>query len=102
MNYKNVAKLCRTQNLKLLRVLLQGSCTVTELVNATKLEQSNVSHHLAELRGLKVVTNYRDTSNHKMRVYEITSDFRKVLMEFLIDIADMESILGALEAKEAV
>lgn len=102
MNYKNAAKLCRTQNLKLLRVLLQGSCTVTELVNATELEQSNVSHHLAELRRLRVVTNYRDASNPKMRVYEITPAFRKVLMEFLIDIADMESILEALEAKEAV
>ncbi|MEO8333784.1 MAG: metalloregulator ArsR/SmtB family transcription factor [bacterium] len=46
--------------LKLLELLTNGERTVADLMDATELGQSLVSHHLRTLRGAGLVTTRRD------------------------------------------
>lgn len=48
--------------------LLQGECTVSELVAATGREQSNVSHHLRFLRDRGMVASRRQGRQQRYRV----------------------------------
>lgn len=54
----------------ILRRLLDGACTVTELVEATGLTQPNVSNHLAKMREHRTV---RVTRSGRQMIYRLAS-----------------------------
>lgn len=52
--------LAEPARLKLLRALMKGGLTVTELVEATTLKQGNVSKHLGVLREARFVARTKE------------------------------------------
>ncbi len=68
------AMLAEPSRLMLLRALMDGPMTVTELVNATKMQQGNVSKHLSLLQQARFVRGKRDGNFVR---YEIC-DFRLI------------------------
>lgn len=57
--FKGLAHPLRIRILEILSASPQGRCTVSELLDATGLEASHLSQHLATLRRHRVVTSLR-------------------------------------------
>lgn len=60
--------LANPTNQSIIQALLKKPMSVTELVNQTKLEQSNISHSLKKLWECKIVDVQR---NGKQRIYSL-------------------------------
>ncbi|MGC8479758.1 MAG: ArsR/SmtB family transcription factor [Candidatus Micrarchaeia archaeon] len=75
---------------KILSAILDGPLSVNKIVNATKIEQTNVSHTLNSLLGLRVVNQKVDGKTH---IYSINNEFRPYLKKLLNDIRKNEDML---------
>jgi len=60
--------LSEASRLKLLRALMQGSLTVTELMDATAMKQGNVSKHLGVLLQARFVAKEREGNFARYRL----------------------------------
>jgi DNA-binding transcriptional ArsR family regulator len=74
------AILAESSRLKLLRSLMPGSMTVTELVEATGMKQGNVSKHLGVLLDARFVAKEREGNFAR---YSITDDKLFALCELM-------------------
>ncbi|MFQ6055511.1 MAG: ArsR/SmtB family transcription factor [Methanosarcinales archaeon] len=70
--YEMHADICQTftspKRLEILDLLRDGEKTVSELVELTKINQSNLSQHLSVLRQKKIVNARRDGTNIYYRI----------------------------------
>lgn len=62
--------LSESSRLQLLRALMEGPLTVTELVDATGLKQGNVSKHLSVLRDARFVDREREGNFSRYRLID--------------------------------
>jgi len=50
-----LSALAAPERLKIVRLLSEGSCTVTEIIQKVKIRPANVSHHLSILRQARLI-----------------------------------------------
>ncbi|HFE38424.1 MAG TPA: transcriptional regulator [Gammaproteobacteria bacterium] len=75
--------LANERRLHILCVLLEGKKNVSELQEATGINQSNLSQHLGKMRALGVLSNKRDG---KQVYYELSHPAYKKIIEALKEI----------------
>lgn len=95
------AEICKTlgspARIEILDLLRDGEKTVTELSESLKLNQSNVSQHLAVLRQRQVVTTRKEGTNTYYRVsnqkiIQACQLMREVLIEQLKETRKLATI----------
>lgn len=81
--------LAEPSRLKILRALMEGSATVTELIEATGLKQGNVSKHLGVLLSARFVT--RQQSGNFAR-YSISDPKLKALCNLMCGRVESDAV----------
>ncbi len=76
--------------IKILDALLSGPLSVNKIVNATNMEQTNVSHTLKYLRTVNVVNRRVIGRNHE---YFVSEEIRPFLKKIFSDIKKNEDLL---------
>lgn len=92
--YRLHAEICRTlsnpKRLEILNLLRDGEKSVSELVQSSDISQSNLSQHLAILRGKGIVTTRREGVNiyysiNNPKIIQAFDIMREILREQLAE-----------------
>lgn len=75
---------------RILSAMAHGPLSVTEIVRVTEIEQTNVSHNLKVLLGMKLVGQRIEGKRHE---YFIKNEIRPAIMKLISDIKKNEGLL---------